>query len=98
MQHNFENIEQTIRENDAGYGWGSDLHEIKTGKLIPANSDAIKILGKGWYDKLHNTEFWKNIQNNQPERNDFQAQPSLNVKYNQPNFTKQFEANYSKYR
>ena len=23
-QHDFNNIEQTIRENDAGYGWGSD--------------------------------------------------------------------------
>ena len=28
-QHDFSNIEQTIRENDAGYGWGNDLHEIK---------------------------------------------------------------------
>ena len=100
FQHNFENIEQIIRENDAGYGWGADLHEIKTGKLIPAKSDALKLLGKGWYDKLHNTEFWKNIQNNQPKRNEFQAKPSLNeVQYNQPvNFTKQFESNYSKYR
>ena len=62
-EHDFNNIEQTIRENDAGYGWGSDLHEIKTGKLVPANSDALKVLGKGWYDKLHNTEFWKDIKN-----------------------------------
>ena len=61
-QHDFTNIEQIIRENDAGYGWGLDLHEIKTGKLLPAYSDAIKIIGKGWYDKLHNTEFWKNRQ------------------------------------
>ena len=58
-QHDFNNIEQTIRENDAGYGWGSDLHEIKTGKLLPAKSDSMSIVGKSWYDKLHNTEFWK---------------------------------------
>jgi len=72
-EHDFNNVEQTIRENDAGYGWGSDLHEIKTGKLVPANSDALKVLGKGWYDKLHNTEFWKenklnNNSNNQENK------------------------------
>ncbi len=58
-QHDFNNIEQTIRENDAGYGWGNDLHEIKKGKLIPATSDATSIIGQTWYKKLHNTEFWK---------------------------------------
>jgi len=57
--HNFNNIEQTIRENDAGYGWGLDLHEIKTGSLIPAKSDALNTVGQQWYQKLHNTEFWK---------------------------------------
>lgn len=60
FQHDFGKIEQIIRENDAGYGWGQDLHEIKTGNLIPATSDAHKILGDTWYKKLHNTEFWKN--------------------------------------
>ena len=63
FQHDFNNIEQVIRENDAGYGWGQDLHEIKTGKLIPAKSDAINIVGKNWVDKLHNTEFWKKMGN-----------------------------------
>jgi sulfotransferase len=58
-QHDFENIVQTIRENDAGYGWGPDLHEIKTGKLIPAKSDAMNVVGQDWYKKLHDTEFWK---------------------------------------
>lgn len=59
-QHDFNNINQVIRENDAGYGWGKDLHEIKIGKLLPANSEAIQIIGENWYQKLHNTEFWKN--------------------------------------
>ena len=58
-QHDFTNIEQTIRENDAGYGWGNDLHEIKKGGLLPAKSDAIDIIGREWYKKLHDTEFWK---------------------------------------
>ena len=58
-QHNFNDIEQTIRENDAGYGWGPDLHEIKKGKLLPAKSDATSVLGQHWYQKLHDTEFWK---------------------------------------
>jgi sulfotransferase len=50
FQHDFENIEQTIRENDAGYGWGDDLHEIKTGKLLPSQQDSIKIIGRDWYN------------------------------------------------
>jgi len=57
--HDFNNIEQTIRENDAGYGWGNDLHEIKTGGLQPAKSDALKIIGAQWVNKLHDSEFWK---------------------------------------
>ena len=59
FQHDFNNIDQTIRENDAGYGWGDDLHEIKKGKLLPAKSDAGIIIGQNWYKKLHDTEFWK---------------------------------------
>jgi len=58
-QHDFNNINQLIRENDAGYGWGEDLHEIKKGKLLPAVSDASKIIGDVWVSKLHDTEFWK---------------------------------------
>jgi len=62
-KHDFNNIEQTIRENDAGYGWGEDLHEIKSGKLLPAKSDCIETLGKKWFDQLHDTEFWKKNKN-----------------------------------
>lgn len=63
FQHDFENIQQVIRENDAGYGWGEDLHEIKVGKLLPASTESENIIGKEWKQKLHDTEFWK--QNNQ---------------------------------
>ena len=61
FQHDFNNIDQVIRENDAGYGWGPDLHEIKKGKLLPAKSDAATVLGQHWYQKLHDTEFWKKM-------------------------------------
>lgn len=59
FEHDFDNIEQRIRENDAGYGWGHDLHEIKSGKLLAAKSDALKVIGGEWVKKLHDTEFWK---------------------------------------
>jgi sulfotransferase len=58
-EHDFNNIEQNIRENDAGYGWGENLHELRVGKLEYLPSDARKVLGLQWPQKLHNTEFWK---------------------------------------
>jgi sulfotransferase len=61
FQHDFKNIEQTIRENDAGYGWGENLHELRTGELKYLESDAKLILGGQWPQKLHNTEFWKKL-------------------------------------
>lgn len=60
-QHDFNNIEQTIRENDAGYGWGENLHELRTGKLEYLKSDAKNILGAKWPQQLHGTEFWKKM-------------------------------------
>ena len=66
-QHDFDNIEQKIRENDAGYGGGNDLHEIKKGGLLPAKSDAIDVIGREWYKKLsfgkRNKEHKKTSQN-----------------------------------
>lgn len=61
FRHDFENINQNIRENDAGYGWGEDLHKIQTGKLVYRESDAKQIIGEAWTNKLHDTEFWKKI-------------------------------------
>jgi hypothetical protein len=60
FKHDFNNIEQVMRENDAGYGWGEDLHQIKVGKLLPSISEAKEIIGQNWVSKLHDTEFWKN--------------------------------------
>lgn len=59
FKHDFNNIEQVIRENDAGYGWGNDLHQLRTGKLSYIKSDARLILGDKWVNKLHGSEFWK---------------------------------------
>lgn len=61
FQHNFENIEQKIFEDDLGYGWGSDLHKIKEGKIVPAKSDARKILGDSLTELYSGKEFWKII-------------------------------------
>lgn len=59
FEHDFENIEQVIRENDAGYGWGENLHELRAGKLEYLKSDAVKVLGDKWPKTLHGSEFWK---------------------------------------
>jgi sulfotransferase len=61
FKHNFENIEQKIFENDIGYGWGENLHKIKEGKIVPAKSDARKILGDSLTELYSNKEFWKNL-------------------------------------
>jgi sulfotransferase len=59
FNHDFQNVEQFIRENDAGYGWGDNLHEIKTGPVKPIKSRALEMLGENWVNKLKNSEFWK---------------------------------------
>lgn len=59
FKHNFENIEQKIFEDDLGYGWGSDLHKIKEGKIIPSESDAKIVLGEKLAELYSNKEFWK---------------------------------------
>ena len=40
-----------------------NLHELRTGELKYLESDAKKVLGAQWPQKLHNTEFWKNKKN-----------------------------------
>jgi sulfotransferase len=60
FQHDFENIEQRIKEDDAVYGLSLDLHTIRK-KLEPVSPDYNNILGKpvcqwidtnlNWYQK-----------------------------------------------
>lgn len=59
FEHDFDDIVQVIRENDAGYGWGDNLHELRTGKLEYLKSDAIEVIGPLLSNKLNGTEFWK---------------------------------------
>lgn len=59
FKHNFEKIKQEIFENDLGYGWGSDLHKIKEGKIVPSVSDAKFVLGEKLAELYTNKEFWK---------------------------------------
>lgn len=58
FQHDFNNVNQVFREDDLGYGWGTDLHEIKMGKVETKKVDAASIIGKEWVDKLNKIHLW----------------------------------------
>lgn len=52
-KHDFDNVEQSIKEDDSVYGLTSDLHTIRS-KVVPLESDYKTILGKDicdWIDK-----------------------------------------------
>jgi sulfotransferase len=57
FEHDFDNIEQTIKEDDTIYGLTSDLHTIRP-KLELNNSDYHEILGKDICSWLYNTHKW----------------------------------------
>jgi len=44
FRHNFDNVEQSIKEDDSVYGLSSDLHTIKT-KVEPLKKDYKEVLG-----------------------------------------------------
>jgi sulfotransferase len=55
FKHDFDNVEQTIKEDDSVYGLTSDLHTIKN-KVQPLTPDYNEILGKqvcDWIDKQY---------------------------------------------
>ena len=55
FQHNFKNVEQSIKEDDSVYGLTSDLHTIRN-EVITLNTDYKEILGKdicNWIDKTY---------------------------------------------
>ena len=56
-QHDFDNVEQKTKEDDAVYGLSSDLHTIRK-KLEPNFSDADKVLGRDIRDWLHTNYKW----------------------------------------
>jgi sulfotransferase len=53
IKHNFDNVEQSIKEDDSVYGLTSDLHTIKN-KVQPLTPDYNEVLGKqvcDWIDE-----------------------------------------------
>jgi hypothetical protein len=56
-EHNFDNIPQTIVEDDNVYGLGNGLHTIRP-KLEMKPSDADKVLGKDITQWLYDTYKW----------------------------------------
>lgn len=58
-QHDFTNVEQSIKEDDSVYGLTDDLHTIRK-EVTPLNSDYKEILGKDVCDWIDRT--YKNYQ------------------------------------
>jgi len=57
--HNFNNIEQTTKEDDIGVHRIPGLHDIRPSiEIVPSDSD--KILGKFLLNKYNNLEIWRN--------------------------------------
>ena len=57
IKHDFDNVEQSIKEDDSVYGLTSDLHTIKN-KVQPLTPDYDKILGKQVCDWIDNQYAW----------------------------------------
>jgi len=57
FKHDFDNIEQTIKEDDSVYGFTSDLHTIRQ-KVQPLTPDYNEILGKQVCDWIDNNLTW----------------------------------------
>ena len=57
FKHDFNNIEQSIKEDDSVYGLGNDLHTIKN-KIELINPDYKDILGKNVCDWVDSNFSW----------------------------------------
>jgi sulfotransferase len=56
-KHDFDNVEQSIKEDDSVYGLTSDLHIIRQ-KVQPLTPDYIDVLGKQVCDWIDNQFAW----------------------------------------
>ena len=56
-KHDFDNVEQSIKEDDSVYGLSNDLHTIKR-KVQPLTPDYNNILGKQVCDWIDNNFTW----------------------------------------
>jgi hypothetical protein len=57
IKHDFDNVEQSIKEDDSVYGLTSDLHTIKR-KVQPLTPDYNEILGKQACDWIDENLAW----------------------------------------
>ena len=57
VRHDFDNIEQTVKEDDSVYGLTNDLHTIRQ-KVQPLTPDYNTILGKQICDWIDNNFAW----------------------------------------
>jgi sulfotransferase len=58
FEHNFSNVEQYTKEDDAGVHRIPDLHTIRP-QVLPVPLRADKILGKQLVEKYSNLEIWR---------------------------------------
>lgn len=56
-KHDFDNVEQTVKEDDSVYGFSNDLHTIRR-KVQPLTPDYNNILGKQVCDWIDNNLAW----------------------------------------
>jgi len=57
FKHDFDNVEQTVKEDDSVYGLTKDLHTIKS-KVQPLTPDYDKVLGKQICDWIDSQFAW----------------------------------------
>jgi sulfotransferase len=57
FQHDFDNVEQSVKEDDSVYALSADLHTIRS-KVSPLKNDAIQILGQAVCDQIDNNHAW----------------------------------------
>lgn len=55
--HDFDNVEQTVREDDSAYGLSNDLHTIRR-EVRPLKADHEEVLGPQLCDWINRTHGW----------------------------------------
>ena len=57
FEHDFDNVQQLVKEDDQFYGWG-DLHTIRP-KVEYPQPDFKQVLGEDVCKSVNVKEFWK---------------------------------------
>jgi sulfotransferase len=66
FDHDFNNIENVNRENDAQIYGIADMHEVRS-KVKSISTNPSEILSENILQKCKNTEFWRVIQTNEED-------------------------------